>query len=131
MQFAKDNMPRLVRANPDWENGTGASVTFVAGFFEESLPIVLAYSIPDMVLKKPAPGGFFFSGAQDFLKRDPREYVVINGNDEIDVPLTIEKMITLQSTITPNRVGGSTDIIHLTADGAQWIQRKPECRERE
>ena len=46
-------------------------------------------------------------GAQDFLGRDRREYVVINGNDEIDIPPTIGKMITLQSTITPNTARGS------------------------
>ncbi len=124
-------MPRLRRFNPNWENGTGAPATFLVGFFEEGLPVVLSYRVPDMVMQKPAPGGFFFSGAQNFLERDGRKYVVRNGNNEIDVPLSLREMVTLQSTITPNRVGGLVDIIRLTAYGAEWIQKKRECRERE
>lgn len=41
----------------------------------------------------------------------------------------INKLLQIQANSTPNEVGGPIDILYITKDSAQWIQKKPECGE--
>jgi len=43
----------------------------------------------------------------------------------------LEAAIKHQARRIPDKVGGPVDIIRLTKNGVTWLQRKPECRERE
>ena len=131
VRFAQERMPRFAEVNPAWQDGGPVEpVTLVMGFFEESRPVVLTYRIPDLDLQAHLPIGFVLVGSQVGL-RNPHEYFVINGDNEINVPLTMRAMIARESVVTPDRVGGANDIIILTSDGAEWIDKKPECRDRE
>ena len=40
----------------------------------------------------------------------------------------IRKLITIEIEADPNTVGPPIDILRIGESGAEWIQRKPECR---
>ena len=55
-------------------------------------------------------------------------YATMNpGVWDVGAVPAINKLLQIQANSTPNEVGGPIDILYLTKDKAQWIQKKPVC----
>ena len=53
------------------------------------------------------------------------------GADHTDPATLLTATINHQAQRMPTKVGGPVDIIRLTADGAEWLQRKDHCAAQE
>jgi hypothetical protein len=107
----------------------GASPAFSVVTFESvnsmSAPVSLVHRVinssdyPNEVSLTVSTG---HHDAIDHLKGDRKFW-------EIGPVAGITKLIEIQMKATPDKVGGHIDIIKVSKDGAEWIQKKPQCPE--
>ena len=113
-------------AEPEFRAAGGSGLASIFGFVEDGRPILVFRQYPDGV-----------DQTIDFSSRRPTMFGEIAAiqhetiDQEVDLPSRLTEIISLQARATPLSVGGPVDIIRLTTDGAEWLQRKPECPERE
>ena len=122
------------RAGPEAPGDIPEPILFTFGFFEDGLPVVEIWSNQQGIVARddapnPQPFVLRFLGQLSLLETIPPP-VLKALYEEVGVGPALELLIRLQVRVSPG-VMDPVDIIRLTADGAQWIQRKPECRERE
>ena len=105
-------------------------IAFVFSFFEDELPVVEVRTVQDgLVVRRDTGIGFVRSGQRSLIDQIS-ELTIQTLYHEVGVGPALDLLIRLQSRVSPS-VMGPVDILRLTADGAEWLQRKPECRERE
>ena len=69
------------------------------------------------------------AGTTGQIRQIPRE-TLMNFKMHMGVEDTLIRLIGYEA-YESSKVGGRIDIIRLTADGAEWIKKKDECRERD
>ena len=88
------------------------------------------FAVSVAIMKKNCPGDcetdlYFSLGHHDaidtFLKENPffwQRTTIIEG---------IRFLVTIEATMNPDDVGLPIDLIHLSKDGVEWIQKKNQC----
>ena len=123
---------------PEVPGNPPSPITFVFGFFENGRPIVEVWTDQNGIIARDdtprartAPLGFIFRFVGQRSLIEPLSNRIIQAlYHEIGIGPTLDLLIRLQARASPT-VMGPVDIIRLTADGGEWIQKKHECRERE
>ena len=81
----------------------------------------------EMGMREILPEGeVLFSGQPDVLD-DLSNVSIPDGVDDADPATLFTAIINHQAQRMPTKVGGPVDIIRLTADGPEWLQRKDQC----
>ena len=121
------------RSGPEGPGDVPEPITFTFGFFEDGLPVVELWSNQQgIVARDDATNSQLrirWIGQRSLLETIVFR-VVQALYEEIGIGPTLDLLIRLQSRVSPG-VMPPVDIIRLTADGAEWIQKRPECREHE
>ena len=76
-------------------------------------------------------GEILFSGQPDILDHLSSVGLPDDQDPVVSLPSLFARVIDHQAQRIPTKVGGPVDIIRLTARGAEWVQLKPGCRDRE
>ena len=90
---------------------------------------VLRLPAGDWITYHPNGEDFIMAGTIGRIQKIPRE-TLLNFKMYYGVPETLVRLIGYEARET-SEVGGPVDIFRMTANGGEWIQNKPECRERE
>ena len=118
----------------DRPENSPVSFTYILGFVLEGRPVVYTKTLKSAngtaEIGRPevlADGEVLFTGQSD----------IVDHLSSVSIPDTQGPVALLRSIIdhqarrTPNKVGGPVDIIRLTANGVEWLERKPQCRDQE
>lgn len=122
------------RAEPAVPGDLPEPIAFTFGFFEDGLPVVELWSNQQGIVARDDATNSSQPRIRWIGQRSLLETIVFRVvqalYEEIGIGPALDLLIRLQSRVSPG-VMPPVDIIRLTAAGAQWIQRKPECHERE
>ena len=98
--------------------------TYLLGFFDQERPVVFSRKLPHNEADNFVDVGVLIKlGMQDAIGN---ESVAAN---EVDVHARLVEIIQIQARSTPDKVGGPVDVLRLTADGSEWLEKKPGCPE--
>lgn len=98
--------------------------TYLLGFFDHERPVVFSRKLPHNEAGHFVDVGVLIKlGMQDAIGS---ESVAAN---EVDVHARLVEIVQIQARSTPDKVGGPVDVLRLTADGSEWLEKKPECPE--
>ena len=110
------------------------SFTYILGFVREGRPVVYSRTLKSSggtaEIGRPAvlaEGEVLFTGQPDIVDH----LSGVSAPDSREPAALLPSIIDHQARRTPTTVGGPVDMIRLTANGAEWLQRKPQCRDRE
>ena len=114
------------------------SFTYILGFMLEGRPVVYSRTLKssDGAAEIGGPedlpaGEILFSGQPDIVDHLSSVGLPDDLGPVVSLPSLFARVIDHQAQRIPTRVGGPVDIIRLTASGAEWLRRKPQCRDRE
>ena len=131
-RFTREARAAFIRLHNTREQSDETVFTYVLGFFEAGRPVLLKQSFIStggvLILNDVEEIGdnrLVPAGQLDFLRQE--DLVVRVFRTEEETAAVFDEIIRFQARLTPNTVGGPADIIQLTANGAEWLQRKRGC----
>ena len=127
-RFAHETASAFRSLNQNREGALG-SLTYVLGFLDKGRPILVEGDAFTGKTKEIRRVGFSQFGQPRRFDQEPYPRYLALYN-EIGLYDALDLIIRVHSHISP-AVGGPVDILHLNANGSEWIQKKRECRERE
>ena len=113
-------------------------IGFIAlfAYFDHGVPVVLALRLPSgqLIRYETSRDDFVKAGTIGAIGEIPRE-TLMDIKMHTGVEDVLSRLVNYEALEAVKRdtleVGGQTDMIRLTADGAEWVHKKRECRERE
>lgn len=133
-KFDQQTIAAFKKLHKQRQNGRPVTFTYIVAFAFEGRPVAHLRTLKSADgaveigrLETLAEGGVVFTGQSGIVDR-------LSGVTRPDDPTPaalLKAVIEHQARRTPDKVGRPVDIIRLTEKGVTWLQRKPECRERE
>ena len=141
-RFANEMEARLLGVSHNDGEKLALNITYVIGFFKENTPILLSQSaqlvngeVVVKLMEEMSEGLIVMPGQSSLLDQDPGTIVAFQDQPDLSTLRLsglygfFDLFIRRQAWLTPAIVGEPVDIIRLTTDGAEWLQKKPECRD--
>ena len=114
------------------------SFTYILGFMLEGRPLVYSRTLKSSggaaEIGRPEElpeSEILFTGQPDIVDHLSSVSILDDQGPVVSLSSLFARVIDYQAQRTPTKVGGPVDIIRLTANGTEWLQRQPQCRDRE